>query len=453
MHEVRRFAFVVGNADYEHVDALKNPGNDCEDLYKTFKELGFCTLKCLDCSRQKLLDTLGVAKELARAAETIVFFYCGHGLQVDGENYVVPVDARFVLRQDLDNLVPFQFIIDTLSVDTATNFFFFDACRSDPFDRSREQVAMARESRGILVEDWNWRDNVAATRKGLASVEAPNDALIGFSAAPGETASDGVGRNSPYTEAMLLHLPTRGLEVQHLMARVGNTTRLLSRVAGNTRTQMPWVSHNLGTHYYFHPTDLRPVIELTVLGFVLGLSLAWTFFDADGCYVGREGAGLIFGFLLAGGLLRWGDATPAGAALVAVATMASWYLGGYLLEQQANVGHLGPSCRSDSPEFDVKIGFFAALAGLIALGGSLASAAIASRSFQSGSSWFGTIIAASLVLTGIYFMALFLMDLGLPTMLVQFFSVGLWFAALGAAVGFVLHRYVPDRTDQLRRLN
>jgi hypothetical protein len=198
----RRVALVIGNARYAHTLPLANPRNDAEDIANTLSRVGFEVRIGYDLDQAKFA---GIIDEFARAlegADVGLFYFAGHGLQINGKNFLVSTEAK------LENtfLVPAETIevdaiIRLMESKTTTNLIFLDACRNNP-----------------LTD--NLRRNLAATNRtitlgrGLAAVESTShNTLVAFSAAPGELAADGNLRNSPFAAALLRHLPEPGLEV------------------------------------------------------------------------------------------------------------------------------------------------------------------------------------------------------------------------------------------------
>jgi uncharacterized caspase-like protein len=227
----------MGNSNYRHSPVLANPHNDAEAVASALTILGFEVIKGLDLSNS---DTVAKVREFAKSAKTAdlsLLYYAGHGLQIAGENYIVPVDA---VVED-ETAISFELI----NVSTITNFMggldkvgvvLLDACRDNPFSRSLKRSLSA--SRAASVE------------QGLAPISAEGGGLfVAFSTAPGDVAADGEGMtNSPFTTALLKHLPTKGLEINTVM------TRVKAEVAKMTKNdQRPWTNSDLTTEVYLVP--------------------------------------------------------------------------------------------------------------------------------------------------------------------------------------------------------
>ena len=201
-----RVALVVGNGAYAAVGALPNPGNDAADVSAALGRLGFDVTTVRDADRVALTEALRAFTRKSAGADVALVFYAGHGLEMDGVNYLVPVDAR--LERDTD--VRFETIAldDVLAVTegAALRLVILDACRNNPLARSmrrtRPDRSVSRGSFGELGEDL-----------------LGDETLVAYAAAAGTTADDGEGRNSPYTAALLAHLE-QPLELLTLFRRV-----------------------------------------------------------------------------------------------------------------------------------------------------------------------------------------------------------------------------------------
>jgi formylglycine-generating enzyme required for sulfatase activity/Tfp pilus assembly protein PilF len=223
-----RVALVIGNGKYEHATTLPNPANDARAMADALREIGF------DVAEGRDLDRTGMERQLrdflrkSASARVALLFYAGHGMQVDGRNYLVPVDARLERATDLNfETVELDRILDTLNDAQRASIVILDACRDNPLARSFAARLGATRS--------------GAVSTGLAGYSAlGTGTLIAFSTAPGKVALDGAGANSPFTEALAKHLRTPGLEVRQLL------TRVRADVAGATRgQQVPWDNSSL----------------------------------------------------------------------------------------------------------------------------------------------------------------------------------------------------------------
>ena len=226
-----RVALVVGNSDYAHIGRLPNPDNDARDISAALRRLGFEVTTELDTDRVELTEALRAFTRQSAGADVSLVFYAGHGIEMDGVNYLVPVDAR--LERDVD--VRFETVtVDDLLVSTSgasLRLVILDACRNNPLARSMQRTAAIRSVSGGSFGDLN-EDLLG------------DETLVAYAAAAGTTAADGRGRNSPYTSALLSHLETP-LEIGLLFRRV--RAQVLAVTNG---AQRPHEYHSLvGEHY------------------------------------------------------------------------------------------------------------------------------------------------------------------------------------------------------------
>ncbi len=218
-----RVALVVGNAAYEQeLTALKNPVNDATAVAAALRRLGFEVIEGRDVDEDAFYDKIMAFEAAARSAEVSLFFYAGHGLQVDGRNYLAPVDLQLETRQDLRrHAIELASVLEVMN--SATNLVILDACRN-----YWPLVRLLGASR------------LVTPNRGLARVESASGTLIAYAAEPGAVAADGLGKHSPYTAALLEHLETPGLSVQNLFTEV--TASVLERT---DKKQKPWTHSSL----------------------------------------------------------------------------------------------------------------------------------------------------------------------------------------------------------------
>ena len=189
----KRVALIVGNTHYEHSPALTNPANDAEDVAGVLRSLGFEVLLGLDLDKRAFdLKVRDFALALSQA-DTALFFYAGHGLQVSLQNYLVPVDAKIARSGPRLRGCPARFHPEADGTRTRgqDNIVFLDACRDNPFT---ETLARTMGTRAISIG------------RGLAEVQTGVGTFIAYSTQPGNVASDGSGRNSPFAAALKRHL-------------------------------------------------------------------------------------------------------------------------------------------------------------------------------------------------------------------------------------------------------
>ena len=199
-----RTALVIGNAAYAHVPALANPRNDAADVGAALARLGFAVTRLDNAGHAELRQGLLDFQRAASASETAVVFYAGHGIEVDGRNFLVPVDARLASDQDVEfEAIPLELVSRAVSRASGLRLVVLDACRENPFAVSMQRAGATR-----------------SIGRGLARVEPSGETLVAYAAKEGTVAADGEGRNSPYSAALLRHLEEPGLEVGLLFRRV-----------------------------------------------------------------------------------------------------------------------------------------------------------------------------------------------------------------------------------------
>jgi uncharacterized caspase-like protein len=234
-----RVALVIGNGAYAHAPKLLNPPNDAADIAVVLRGLGFQVVEATDVNKSAFDLKL---REFARAlhdAQTALFFYAGHGMQVAGKNYAVPTDARLENAADLQvETVDIDQVLSIMQAsDSRVSLVFIDACRDNPLAQNFARSLPATRSTSV--------------GRGLSPVEAGHGALIAFATAPNRIAFDGNGqRNSPFTAALLKHIRTPGLDIGLIMRRV--TADVESASSG---AQVPWMHASLTTDVVLTPSS------------------------------------------------------------------------------------------------------------------------------------------------------------------------------------------------------
>ena len=224
-----RVALVIGNAHYgPEIGSLPNPVNDAVLIAKALQQTGFTVIKVTDADQKAMkraIKDFGEKLSNAGPNTTALFFYAGHGLQVNGTNYLVPIGAAIEKAGDVD--------IESVSADTVlqqmdfaasrVNIVVLDACRNNPMQRSM---------RGMT--------------RGLAPIDAPQGTFIAYSTAPGSVAADGSGSNSPYTQALAKTIVQPGVGIEEAFRDV----RASVMKATNDK-QIPWDSSSLTAPFFF----------------------------------------------------------------------------------------------------------------------------------------------------------------------------------------------------------
>ena len=203
-HSMQRVALVIGNSAYEHVPMLTNPVNDATDIGTAFERLGFDVTRIENVGQQKFRLALQEFGRAAAVSEVAVIFYAGHGIEVDQRNYLIPVDARLASDRDVEfETVGLDLVMRAVDGASELRLVILDACRDNPFAVSMQRAG-ATSSIG----------------RGLARVEPVSQTLVAYAAKGGTVASDGVGRNSPCSKALLNQIETPGLELDLMFRRV-----------------------------------------------------------------------------------------------------------------------------------------------------------------------------------------------------------------------------------------
>lgn len=232
-----RVALIVGNATYRNAPTLRNSRNDADDISEQLRRLGFTVVDGRDLDGRGMRAALAqFAKRLKGTEAAALFYYSGHGLQIDGQNYLVPIDAPI----DDGTMMPFDLVklddvIEALSYTTGVRLLILDACRGNPFANALAQRSGTRG--GELT-------------RGLARIQQTQGMLIAYATQSNMVAADGTGRNSPFTRALLRELQVPGLEVGALFRHVTGD------VHEDTKGQQtPEVSVSLLGDFYLNPHE------------------------------------------------------------------------------------------------------------------------------------------------------------------------------------------------------
>lgn len=239
----KRVALIVGNSAYEHAAPLNNPVNDAEAVAETLERLDFEIVKGIDLSHRDFAKTISkFAQKLSKGVDVALFFYGGHGLQLNGQNYLVPVDAELGSETSLEfEAVRLQTILTLMERSQSTNLVFLDACRDNPLARN---LARTMGTRSVSLG------------RGLARVETGVGTLIAYSTQPGNVALDGDGVHSPFAKAFLKHAEVPGVEIEGLMRKVRQD--VISETNG---AQVPWNHSSLTRKFVFNPAKKVAKVE------------------------------------------------------------------------------------------------------------------------------------------------------------------------------------------------
>src|ERR1700720_230166 len=235
-HAEKRVAFVVGNGAYKNVAQLPNPAVDAQAMARVLRNVGFDVVEGTNLTRDKMTEKLLDFGKRAEGADVAVFFYAGHGIAVNGTNYLLPVDADLKSEMDVKLGAPINvdLTLDQTMSDAKVKLVFLDACRDNPF---AAKIRSAKATRSVSVQS------------GLAEMKSGEGTLIAFATGPGQTALDGeAGTNSPFTRALMANIASPGVEIQQAM------TKVRAQVNEETnKNQLPWGHTNLIGSVYLNP--------------------------------------------------------------------------------------------------------------------------------------------------------------------------------------------------------
>jgi uncharacterized caspase-like protein len=230
-----RVALVIGNGAYRSVPELDNSRNDADDISEQLKRVGFTVIDGRDLDRSGMYAALGRFAQRISGTDAGLVYYSGHGMQINGQNYLVPVDLKLQGNSFTPfDLVKLDDVAEALNYTTGVKILVLDACRDNPFANSLPQN---KASRG------------GATR-GLAKIERSQGMLIAYSTQSNSVAADGVGRNSPFTAALVREIQVPGLEVATVFRRVAINVNRETQGA-----QTPELSVSLLQDFYLNPQE------------------------------------------------------------------------------------------------------------------------------------------------------------------------------------------------------
>ncbi|MGS4990276.1 caspase family protein [Roseibium sp. RP-7] len=232
-----RFALVIGNSSYEKIGRLGNPGRDADLVAKSLEGVGFEVSVHFDLDEDGLGKVLDDLADRAPDLDVAVLYFAGHGIQKDGENFLIPVDAQLKsatsIERETVSLRSFMEVMEEVPI----SLLFLDACRNNPFaEHLLSQSSSDGRSAGIT--------------RGLAPIRTVGDMLVTFATLPNSVAKDGAGQNSPFAKALARHVATPDAEVSVLMKRV--TRDVMAETDGEQRPQQ---LSQMQTEFYFKRTN------------------------------------------------------------------------------------------------------------------------------------------------------------------------------------------------------
>jgi uncharacterized caspase-like protein len=222
-----RVALVIGNSNYAN-SPLANPVNDARLIAATLRQLDFDVIEQLDADEntmERAIQDFGDRLEDIGKKAVGLFYYAGHGVQLDGVNYLIPIGAQIDRERRIKSeAVSTNVVMDAFEyARNELNFLILDSCRDNPYASSSRSA-----------------------QRGLASMDAPAGTLIAYATAPGKTASDGDGENSPYSSALATAMRQKGVLVEQMLKNVSRSV-----VAETDNEQRPWVASSLIVDFYF----------------------------------------------------------------------------------------------------------------------------------------------------------------------------------------------------------
>ena len=245
-----RQALVIGNSEYRHAGRLRNPVNDAQAIGRTLQQLGFEVRTLVDADQRQMERAIrDFGDQLRQRRGVGLFYYAGHGMQFDGENYLLPTDINPGTEEDVRyDAVPLgKMLAQMRAASNKMNVVILDACRNNPFSRSFRTFS-----------------------PGLAQINAAAGTFISFATAPGQVAADGDGNHGLFTSKLLDHLQTPGLKIEEVFKR----TTADVYTASNER-QAPWVQYSVIGDFFFVPKGKSPQVPNQTIEVVLSGELAW----------------------------------------------------------------------------------------------------------------------------------------------------------------------------------
>ena len=242
----KRVALVIGNSNYSNVRTLANPANDAAAVAVLLRSAGFDVVDARnDLNAVEMRRAVRDFSDKAHGADVALVFYAGHGIEVDGNNYLLPIDAALERDSDVeDETISLDRLLKILEPAKRLRLVIIDACRDNPFVRTMRRTSATR-----------------SIGRGLARIEPPSsDTLVAFAAKAGSIAHDGTGMHSPFTAALLQNIATPGLDLRIAFGRVRDDV-----LKSTANQQEPFVYGSLGgTTVSLVPpvSDARPLVAV-----------------------------------------------------------------------------------------------------------------------------------------------------------------------------------------------
>jgi uncharacterized caspase-like protein len=230
----KRIALVIGNGDYRNVSTLPNPRKDAAAVAGSLRGLGFEVLERYDLDERSMRGVLGEFEDKANGADWALVYYAGHGMEMDGRNWLIPVDAALTRSTDVpDETIELDRVLDRVRPAKRLRIVILDACRNNPF------VGRMNMTGG----------RTRSVQRGLADIEPEHGEVVFYAARHGTTADDGATEHSPFAKALLKYLGEDGLEIGLFFRKV--TSEVL---ASTNPKQEPFVYGRIpAENFYFKP--------------------------------------------------------------------------------------------------------------------------------------------------------------------------------------------------------
>lgn len=232
----RGHALVIGNSNYRSIASLSNPANDASDIAAALEQLGFDVTLRVDANHKTMeQEILHFGRKLLKERGLGLFYYAGHGIQVAGRNYLIPIDADIDSESDIKfETVDVGRILGKMEdAENGVNIIILDACRNNPF-----------------------KSKFRGMKGGLAEMQAPTGSLLAYATAPGSVAMDGDGRNGLYTSKLLKYIKKEGLSIEECFKKVR-----IEVMAESGNKQVPWEYVSLTANFYFVSPESVQVVQ------------------------------------------------------------------------------------------------------------------------------------------------------------------------------------------------
>ncbi len=230
----RRIALVIGNGAYKSAP-LRNPVNDASDIADALERLGFSVSLKTDANQRNMKKAIRAFGKQLRKGGVGLFYFAGHGIQVKGSNYLIPIGAEIETEPDVEYeaVDAGRVLAQMEDAGNNLNIIILDACRDNPFGRS-----------------------FRSSNRGLAQMDAPTGSILAYATAPGSVAADGTGKNGLYTSALLKYIMTPGLKIEDIFKKVR-----IDVIQTTDLKQVPWEASSLTGDFYFNPQRAVVVVE------------------------------------------------------------------------------------------------------------------------------------------------------------------------------------------------